>query len=178
MKEDYKEFISNVQKITSTRKHKVNNSYGVYDGYKYYRKNKPKESKYILNESKYFSIIRKINKLLAENLSNGEDVILPNKLGKLELRKYNPSIKLINNKVVTNLPIDWNKTLKLWYEDKEAFKNKTLIKMEEKEVFKIYYNKYLATYSNKSFYQFNPNRELKNKLKHNIKEGKIDAFII
>ena len=74
------------------------------------------------------------------------------------------------------MPIDWDRTLKLWYEDEEAYKNKTLIKIEEKEIYKIFYNRNLADYTNKSFYQFNFNRELKKKLKYNIKEGEVDAF--
>lgn len=48
--------------------------------------------------------------------------------------------------------------------------------MEEKEIFKIYYNRQLANYNNKTFYEFNVNRELKKKLKQAIKENNIDAF--
>lgn len=57
-------------------------------------------------------------------------------MGRLELRKYDAKIYLKDNKVVTNLPIDWDKTLRLWYEDKESYDNRTLVRMEEKEVFK------------------------------------------
>lgn len=48
--------------------------------------------------------------------------------------------------------------------------------MEEKEIFKVYYNRGKANYTNKSFFQFDVNRELKKKLKHRIKEGRLDAF--
>lgn len=65
----YEEFRGLVNKVKGSRHHKIKNSYGVYDGYKFYRKTKPKESKYILTESQYFSIIRKVNKLLADLLS-------------------------------------------------------------------------------------------------------------
>lgn len=171
-----KDFINAIKKVASPRKHKAKNSYGVYDYYKYYRKNKPKESKYILTESQYFSIIRSINNYIVELLSRGEDIILPFRLGRLELRKYKTKMSWNGEKVVSNLPIDWDKTLKLWYEDEDSFKNKKLIKAEVKEVFKLYYNRNLANYNNKSFYQFNFNRELKKKLKNNIKEGTIDAF--
>lgn len=170
------EFLNKVRRVKESRNHKIKNSYGIYDGYKFYRKNKPKESKYVLTESQYFAITRKINELLAESLSNGEDVILPFRLGRIEVRKYNAKIVLDGKKIKSNLPIDWDRTLKLWYEDEEAYKNKTLIKIEEKEIYKIYYNRNLADYTNKSFYQFNFNRELKKKLKYNIKEGIVDAF--
>ena len=50
--------------------------------------------------------------------------------------------------------------------------------MDEKELFKIFYNKVKAEYNNKTFYQFNANRDIKTKLKQNIKAGRIDAFLI
>lgn len=171
-------FINSIKKVNESRIHKVKNSYGVYDGFKFYRRNRPKEHKYVLTESQYFSIIRKVNELLGEALINGIDINLPYRLGRLEVRKYEAKITINGKKVRTNLPIDWDRTLKLWYEDEESYKNKTLIKVEEKEIFKIYYNKIIADYTNKTFYQFDINRELKRRLKQNIKEGKIDAFLI
>lgn len=170
------EFLKSIKKVSDTRHHKISNSYGVYDGYKYYRKNKPKESKYVLSESQYFAIIRKVNEGLINSLLSGNDIMLPCRFGRIELRKYNSRIFFDGNKIKTNLPIDWDRTLKLWYEDEESFKNKTLIKVEEKELFKIYYNKSRANYINKSFYQIQFNRELKKKLKTKIKEGDIEAF--
>lgn len=172
------DFLSKIKKVKEHRTHKIKNSYGIYDGFKYYRKIRPKESKYVLNESQYFTIFRKINKLLIDNLIKGEDINLPYRLGRIELRKHNAKITIDGNKVKTNLPIDWHKTLKLWYEDEESFKNKTLVKVEEKEIYKIYYNRTVANFNNKSFYQFNFNRDLKKKLKFNIKEGNTDAFLL
>ena len=172
------EFLNKVRKVKESRNHKVKNSYGIYDGYKFYRKNKPKDPKYVLTESQYFAITRKVNEFLAEALSRGEDVILPFRLGRIEVRKYESRITWDGKKVKSNLPIDWDRTLKLWYEDKESYKNKTLIKVEEKEIYKVYYNRNVAEFTNKAFYQFDVNRELKRRLKQNIKEGKLDAFII
>ena len=48
--------------------------------------------------------------------------------------------------------------------------------MEEKEIFKIFYNRGKANYNNKGFFALRVNRELKKKLKKNIKEGRIDAY--
>jgi hypothetical protein len=117
-----------------------------------------------------------VNNYLADNLLRGKDIKLPHKMGQLELRKYDARFTIENGKVKTNLPIDWDKTLKLWYEDEESYKSKTLIKMEEKEIFKVYYNKHLADYNNQVFYEFNINRDIKRRLKQRIREGKIDAF--
>lgn len=171
-----KDFLNSIKKVKESRNHKIKNSYGVYDGFKYYRKNKPKESKYILTESQYFSIIRKVNNLLVDKLVNGEDIIFPYRLGRLEIRKYKPTIVWDGKKIKTNLPIDWDKTLKLWHEDKESYDNKVLVRREEKDLYRLHYDKGTANFINKSLYQFNFNRELKKKLKENIKEGNIDAF--
>lgn len=171
------EFRSRVRRVTGPRVHKVTGSWGVYDAFKWYRKNKPEGKKYILNESQYFTIVREVNKLLREELYKGNELVFPHKLGKLEVRKYPAIITTEGKKVKTNLPIDWNATLKLWYEEPEYYKSKTLIRINVPEIFRIYYNKTKANYNNKSFYQFSPNRELKLGLKHTIKtDSSFDAF--
>lgn len=174
----YEEFKSKVQHLSESRKHKVTNSIGVYSAYKWLRKRQWVDIGQRLTEHEFYSIIRKINDELAHNLSVGKEIRLPNRMGTIELRKINSYIEYKDGKLHTNLPIDWDRTLKLWSEDDEAYKNRTLIKMEEKEIFKIYYNKNKADYTNKSFYQFNANRELKRTLKRNIKEGIVDAYLL
>jgi nucleoid DNA-binding protein len=169
-------FKSSIQKLNDTRIHKVNNSLGVYDAYKWIRKNKWLDIGRCLTEHEFYSIIRRVNEYLADELVRGNDIKLPNRMGRLELRKYDARITFDGVKVKTNLPIDWDRTLRLWYEDEEAFNNKTLIKVEEKEIFKVYYNKNIAKYNNQVFYEFNVNRDIKRRLKQKIKEGKIDAF--
>lgn len=170
------DFLNSIKKVNEPRKHKVTNSIGIYSAYKWIRKNKWLNIGRPLTEHEFYSIIRKVNDYLADSLLHGEDIKLPHRMGRIELRKYDVRISFDGEKVKTNLPIDWDRTLKLWYEDEESYKNKTLIKVEEKEIFKVYYNKQLADYNNQVFYEFNVNRELKKRLKQRIKEGKIDAF--
>ena len=173
-----KEFRTVIRRATENRKHKVTGSLGVYDAYKWYRKNKPADKKYIISESQYFHIIRKINESLREELILDGDLNLPCKLGRLEIRKYPAIITTEGKKIKTNLPIDWNATLKLWYEDKESLSDKTLVRVNVPEIFRIYYNKGKANYNNKSFYQFSTNRELRKMLKDTIKNNiNFDAFI-
>lgn len=167
-----------ILKLNGPRIHKVNKSLGVYDIYKWLRKRQWIDIGQRLTEHEFYSIIRKINNELALNLSLGKDIKLPHRMGTIELRKINTYVNFKDGKLHSNLPIDWDRTLKLWCEDEEAYKSRTLIKMEEKEIFKIYYNKSKAEYTNKSFYQFNANRELKRTLKKNIKRGKVDAFLL
>lgn len=163
-------------KVEESRVHKISNSYGVYDAYKYIRKNKWFDIGHSVTEHQFYSIIRGINNLLADSMLEGKDIHLPYKMGVLEVRKYDAKISFVDGKLKTNLPVDWDKTLKLWSEDEKAYEERTLIKMEEKEIFKVYYNKFRADYNNKSFYEFAINRDLKKRLKQRIKSGNFDAF--
>lgn len=170
------DYIKQKKKVNNKRNHKIKNSFGVYDAYRWIRKNKWLDIERPLTTKEFYSIIRKINLELAKKLSEGKDVILPCNMGKLEIRKTPKNVKIIDGKIKVNLAIDWNETLKLWYSDEEAQNNKTLLKMEEDEIYKIIYNKRLANYNNQTFYTFLPNRDLKIKLKNNIKQGIVDAF--
>ena len=173
----YKDFKSAIQGLQNTRTHKVTNSLGSYDAYKYIRKNKWFNIGRPLTEHEFYQIIRRINNYLAEELINGNDVIFPNRMGKLELRKRN-SLPVIdkNGNLKVTYAIDWDNTLKLWYEDEEAFNNKTLVRLPERNIFRIKYNKNIANYNNKSFMEFQVNRNIKVRLKQKIKNNEIDAF--
>ena len=171
-------FRRKVLKVDHSRNHKVKNSIGVYDIYKHIRKNKWYDIGQPITEHQFYTIIRQVNNVLADNLLKGNDIVFPNKMGRLEVRKFEPIIRFDDNKLTVRLPIDWDRTLKLWSEDEEAYKERTLIKMEEKEIFKVYYNRIKADYNNKSFYEFAVNRDLKRRLKQRIKSGNFDAFKI
>nr|DAU83974.1 MAG TPA: hypothetical protein [Crassvirales sp.] len=50
-------------------------------------------------------------------------------MGTLEVRKIERNIRIgKDGEIITNLPIDWDSTLKLWYEDEESYKNKTIVR--------------------------------------------------
>ena len=172
------EFRRKVLKVDHSRNHKVKNSIGVYDIYKHIRKNKWYDIGQPITEHQFYTIIRQVNNVLADNLLKGNDIVFPNKMGRLEVRKFEPIIRFDDNKLTVRLPIDWDRTLKLWLEDEEAYKERTLVKMEEKEIFKICYNKTRADFPNKGFYQLQINRDLKIALKKKIKLGNFDAFLL
>lgn len=173
---DYKEFRSKVTGSTVPRKAKVRNSWGVYDIYKHIRKNGWYDIGRPLKEQEFYSIVREINKLLAEGISKGETVVFPHKMGKLELRKFEKGVSIVDGKLKNTYPINWEETLMLWYKDEEARKSKTLLRDENKYVYKVRYEKYDATYENKIFYQFVLNRFIKKALKKNIEEGITDTL--
>ena len=177
MIDSYKDFKSAIQGLQNTRTHKITNSLGVYDAYKYLRKNKWFNIDRPLTEHEFYQIIRRINNYLAEELINGNDIIFPNRMGKLELRKRN-SLPVIdkNGNLKITYAIDWDNTLKLWYDDEEAFNNKILVRIPEKNIFRVKYNKDTANYENKSFMEFQVNRSIKTRLKQKIKNNEIDAF--
>lgn len=170
------DFKSKIQKLNSRRKTNITGCLGVYDVYKWVRKNKWFNIGHVIHEHQFYGTIRTMNNLLVEELLKGNDIKLPHRLGTIEIRKNPVVMSIVDGKVKANLPIDWDKTLKLWYEDKESFETKTLIKQEENEIFRIVYNRTNADYNNKSFYKFTINRDLKRRLKQKIKEGELDAF--
>lgn len=166
-----------ILKVSDSRQHRVTNSLGVYDAYKWIRKNKWLSIGQKLTEKQFYDIIRGINDLLADNLSNGTEVVFPHRMGKLEIRKKNVNTRIDEKgELHTNLPVDWDRTLQLWCEDKESLESKTLVRLEEKELFKVFYNRLKCNYNNCSFYEFHVNRSIKKRLKYSIKEGMIDAF--
>lgn len=175
-KKSYNEFIDSIKKVKDSRTHKINNSLGVYDSYKWIRKNKWLNIGRPLTEHEFYSIIRTVNNYLVENFLAGHDIKFPYNMGTLELRKYPPTYKINNGKVETNFPIDWDETLKLWYEDKEAFNNKTLVRFDRKELFRVIYNKKYANYTNEAFYEFRVNNDFKRRIHKRVKDGMLDAF--
>ena len=174
----FKEFIAQVKKVKGNRKHQITNSYGVIDGFNYYKTIKPNNKEYNITIQDYRKLIRQINKRLAEALLEEGQIILPHALGRLEIRKYKPSVKFKNGKILNTMPIDWNSTLSLWHQDEESRNNKQLVRKIESWIYRIHYNRYKADYSNKSFYKFHTNRNLKLKIKNKINEGNLEAFLV
>lgn len=176
---NFQQFKSGILKNNEKRVSKIYNSYGVYDYFKYYRKVKPKDKRYIITEKVYYKILRSVYSKLAQYLSEGQEIILPCRMGTIEIRKI-PIIPKIDSdgKLTYKAPINWEETLKLWYEDQEAYENKTLVKRDIREKYKIFYNKYTANYKNKSYYMFTPNREIKKALSKAILNNKIEAYSI
>lgn len=173
---EYKEFKEQIVKGRTKKKAKVSNSWGVYDAYKHIRKNGWYNIGRPLKEHEFYSIIRETNNLLAEEIAKGNTIHFPHGMGKLELRKTKRGVYLVEGKIKNTYPVDWDKTLRLWYEDEEAKRNKTLIRNETEYVYEVKYDKYNAKYQNKCFYEFDVNRFIKTELKENIINGKTDAL--
>lgn len=172
----FEEFLKDIKKVKSSRSHKIKNSYGSKDAFFYYRKIRPDKSEYVLTDCQYLKIIRLVNDSIRDLLVNGEEFNIPERMGLLELRKVENNPKFVDGKLKNTRPVNWDATLKLWYEHSKYKEAKTLVREESNQIFRIHYNKNKANYNNKTFYNFLPNRELKVKLKENIKKNKIEAF--
>jgi hypothetical protein len=173
----YEEFRIGVLKANQKKHHfKVHNSYGTKDAYRWAMKHK--QIRRDLSETNFRVIINALNQSLQDQLLQGKDIKLPESMGRIEIRKYTTFVGLEEGKIKTNLAIDWDKTLKLWYEDKDAYINKTLIRCETNEKFRIVYNKHKAKYNNKIFYDFTPTRDIKLKLKELINNQGFDALLL
>lgn len=152
---------------------KITNLYGTRDIYRLLRKER-KHPK--VDETTFSRIINSVNKeLTAIFLVEGE-IPLPYQMGSIELRKHKPRIKIENNKLITDLPVDWKKTLQLWEEDEEAKETKLLVRLNTPMVYKVSYIKRKAKYKNKVFYHFRPMRDFKRALVPKIKYKELDAF--
>lgn len=165
------EFIKQIKKVSSSRKHKISNSIGINDFISKYKCDS-------LDSKQIRTIIKRTNELISDAIANGYTIYLPHQMGALDIRNYSTFVKFDeNSNLQTNRPIDWNKTLKLWFSNEEAKRNKTFVRTENKKIFRVFYCKSKAKYNNKSFYEFITCRTLKNKIKNNIKEGTLkDSF--
>lgn len=173
---NYTEFESSILKRNNLRKVKITNSWGIYAIYKTIRKNKWFNIGRPLKEHEFYSIIRSVNNLLADEISNGREITFPHKMGGLEISKRVPGVTFVDGKLKNTYPIDWNATLRLWFEDSEAKEKKILVRAEEDFVYKVRYKKGSADYNNKCYYGFEVNRFIKKALKDNIIKGKIDTL--
>lgn len=176
MEETLEEFKNRVLKRSTKKQSKIRGSIGVYDIYKHVRKNKWYDIGEPITEHDFYAIIRGVNRLLAKELINGTTITFPYRMGCLMLTRNKVGVSFKNNKLKVTYPINWSKTLELWYHDKEAKRNKTLIRDEVPEVFKVVYNKHNAVYVNKNFYAFALNRGIKKALKERILHGNLDTL--
>ena len=157
--------------------HKIRNSIGIYDIYKILRKNKWLNIGRPLTEHEFYTIIRQVNNSIADNIKKGNTIELPSFMGTFEILKYKSSIKFENGKLKTNLPIDSNRTLELWENDKEAFRDKTVLRYELDYIYKLKYNPYKAKFNNKTIFQFKFIRDIKQGISKEIQKGNIDAIL-
>jgi hypothetical protein len=176
MDTSFTEFTTDLIKRRTHKTMKVTNSFGVYDAYKHIRKNGWYDIGRPLKEGEFYKIVRGVNDGFAKMILNGDTVVFPSRMGKLELRKFEKGVSIVDGKLKITYPINWEETMKLWYADEQARKDKVLLRRENKYVYNVRYCKYDANYENKCFYEFTLNRDIKKELKKRINNGEIDTL--
>ena len=155
---------------------KVRNSWGVYDALKYIRKHGWMDIGRTVTEKEFYAIVRGINKLLAEEIANGQTVKFPLHMGKLELKKFQRGVSFVDGKLKNTYPIDWHNTMLLWEQDEEAKKRRIILRHENEWVYQVRYDSWMAMYEHKKLYRFALNTFIKWALSKNIKQGKVDTL--
>lgn len=138
------------------------------------RQRMAKGSKWVLTPAEYKKIITSINSLLLEAILKGEDIELPKDFGILYARQK-PIYTRIDEegKLVTNRAIDWNSTMKLWYEDKESREAKQVVYFENCKC-KSYINIMFGDFTNKRFLEFRPTHSIMRKIAQDVSKGAIE----
>lgn len=133
------------------------------------------DSKYNIPVKLYNNILKDFHKLVSDDILNGKDFTLFERLGVIGIRKNKIKIKVEDNgKVQTNAPVDYKATKELWKENKEAKEKKLLIRHinthTRRYIHRWYWDKYHANFRNKTAYSFIPCRANKRKLAKILKD--------
>ncbi len=176
--ESFEEYKNTIKKVKGPRKHKVQRAYGVQDAYRHYMKKcNAKKIKY-LSSSDYYKIIRGVNKLFGQIIIDGEIVRLPCRMGEIFAGKYDATPRFnLEGELKFYYPIDWENTFKLWYEDEEAYENRTFVRFQSRENYKIFLSKRHASFQHQKYYKFNVNRLINQQIKYKLQEGTMSGFL-
>lgn len=165
---DYQAFLNRLQKRGS-KPHTIGHCLGTRDAWKWVRKNKwHRLNNKPLSQSLYSSIINTVNQFIIEQLLEGHEIELPNRLGSLYLASVPAKVVYKDGELKTNYRTDWLKTFSLWFEDEEAYNSHKRIKRVQKDIVFIKYDKHKANFINKRFYFFRANRSLVRKVGHTV----------
>lgn len=169
---DWESFRDSIKKVKNKRHYKISGSWGVYNAHRYTMKNKWFNIGKPVSSKEYYKIIRTVNKALVEDFLNGNPIVFPYALGELIAVKKDVKYFYINDKLIVTAPVNWNATVRLWFEDEEAYKNKTLVRNNIKENVSILFQQNKKNgLTNKSVLTFQPNRGFKEAVSNRVKEG-------
>jgi len=162
------------------RLHRIKSDFGNGDYYKSFLKESEDKS---ISRAKFGDVLREFNNHVRDRISTkGAEYIMPNRTGKIELRKLQTEVKIDDDgSIINNLPINWRETRNLWAESDKAREKKIKIRYTNEHTggytFRIFYRTSKANFKNKSIYKMKFNRTMKRQLSTSIFAGKIDAFL-
>jgi len=161
---------------------KIVSHYGINDYYKYFISKYPNSN---MDKKEFKKIYSLFNKEMVNEIIEKGSFKLPKRFGQIEIIKKKREV-YINKEgcVINNKPIDWKATKDLWNNNKEAKEKKVLIRHNNKHtggfVFRIFYNKNVGKYKNKTVYFFKPVRDFSRSITKRINDysmSKYDAYI-
>jgi|TARA_R110000851_G_scaffold314588_1_gene476693 hypothetical protein len=158
------------------RIHKNKSNFGMKDYYNFYDNN---YEPYNVTRLIYNKIITDFNKELRKLIINQNLIYkIPYLYFEIMLKKEKRVPRIVNGKLINNVPIDWQKTNKLWAQDEEAKEKKLLVRYNNSHtsgyIFRIYCKKFNSKVKNKNLFKFQPNREFKRELSKRIKDTNQD----
>jgi len=165
------------------RIHKITSDFGINDYYKFYTANNPDNP---ISRKLYNEIITKYNEGIV-NLIIEEGLVysIPFLGFEILIRKDKRKPRIVDGKLINNVPIDWKTTNELWEKDKEAKEKKLLVHYNNSHtsgyVFRVYCKKFKSSIKNRSVFKFKPNRKFQRALSARIKDpdkDNFDAFLL
>ena len=172
---EFEEFVKNI-KNKSPKVHRATNPYGIKQFYRWLVKNKWFDIGKELTEREVGQLIREVNIRVGQYILDGNVFELPSNMGSIEVRTYKSRIKFKNGRIDTALPINWDSTYKLWFEDKQARERKTLVRYDNLNRCTIYHKR--VNFPNSSYFKFHANYLLKKELTRRINNGQHYVFLL
>jgi hypothetical protein len=157
------------------RVHKAKRDYGITDYYKFYTKNNK------ITKDIYSKIITEYNNEIINLIIEDNMIYQIPFLGfEIVIKKDKRKPKIVNGKLISNIPIDFKATKELWASNPECKEKKLLVRHNNSHssgyVFRIYCKKFKSQLKNRSLLKFKPNRKFQRQLSARIKDENKDNF--
>lgn len=160
---------------------KIKHHYGMPDYYKFYIKQYEQN----LSRQRYNDIITDFNTELQDLIIEDNLIyLIPHLNLELILKKDKRKPKIVDGKLISNLPVNWKATNELWARDAEAKKKKLRVRYSNTHtsgfVFRIYCKKFKCTLKNRGLYKWTTIRDFARKVNLAIINPKkdIDAYLL
>lgn len=128
-----------------------------------------------ISKSQYGEIVKKFMKFLINKLLESGEILIPERLGKLNI--FGKKVKIVvENNQIKGLAPDWVKTKQLWEKDSQAKENKQLVYHFNEETngirYRFFWSKNRVLVTNKTLYNLRMTRTNKRTLSNLVREGK------
>ena len=151
-------FIDDIKKVKEPRKHSIKGACKIRDLYTELKHDKSLPQ---IDLHTFRCLIRTMGKNLSQLILDGHIIQLPLQMGKICVYQKDYTLKFVNGKVKHNYKVDWGNTIKLWEDDEEARRDKTILYHAEDKMLLVKYYKHFAKFKNKKFFTFRVTSEVR-----------------